>query len=701
MIIIRKVSSEILWNVMLMINKSIAKASFAVPSQLFRGDHRLRIALVGMSYSGKSTLFKNVSSTSIFRSKLTGTHQGYSECRIQIGLDEASLIDLPSIQSLTQLQDDDLVTLKYLLWGDKPPLVSQHEPESPPTPFSPPDVIIQVIDASLLAQQLELTLELSQLGRPLVIALNHMDEAHNKGMHINHQALSKQLGVPVIPIVATMGQGLIELFNAAVEAVRQKHCLLPHPFNKHINDCLKPLSDVLNSPEVHAAFRVSHPFLLYQLAMEDSYFINEMRQHFPEKLPQLLQLRDDAEEKLPRSLADEIHADHHHQAAILFESATRLGAPTNGKDWRYWLDELFLHPQWGLVGSLTVFALVLFVVFEVSGWLDAMTAAKLMTALEGWQPQSTLGVVARAVVDGLVGLIGIVIPYMLPLVLLLEVLEQTGIMHRIAFVVDRGFHHIGLHGGVAVPFLLGLGCNVPAITSAARATTGRERVLASLLITFVPCSARSAVILALAGKYLGGLGIFAIFLLSIIVIAVMGQLLSRRYPESGPGQIQEIPPYALPNWKRAMNNTWSKTSDILTIVTPLLVGGSVVMALLSHFGADEFINTLLIPVSSWWLGLPVVLGVPILFGVLRKELSLLMIYQALGTFEIGLQMDWVQIMTFLVFLTFYVPCVSTFAAMVKTIGRKEALFSIMLSVAVALLVSGLVRWPLEFVQRIF
>jgi len=99
-----------------------------------------------------------------------------------------------------------------------------------------------------------------------------------------------------------------------------------------------------------------------------------------------------------------------------------------------------------------------------------------------------------------------------------------------------------------------------------------------------------------------------------------------------------------------------------------------------------------------WLGVPVVLGVPILFGILRKELSLLMIYQALGTFNIGNHLDWVQIMTFLIFLTFYIPCVSTFAVMLKTIGRKEAFFSISLSVGVALVVSGVIRLPMELLQ---
>ena len=672
----------------------------AVPlrTPLFRGERRLRIALVGLPGGGKTTLFDAVSSTAPHTGELTGTHRVYSECTVQIGFDEASVVDLPSIHSLHHLQGDDPSALKYLLWGDERPPVSVHEQSGPPAPFAPPDLIIQVVDATSLQSHLELTLELSQLGRPIVLALNHMDEAAKKGLYINIRALEKLLGMPVVPTVALMGQGIAQLFSAAVNAARDATCPLPQPPSRHIAESLQPLTAALNRPEIHAALRVPHPMLLMHFAAADRYVEDELGQHFPQLLPEFRALRDTAGLNLPRPLAEELHADRHHRAATLVEAAMRMGSPTDTHGWRYWLDELFLHPQWGLIGSLAVFAAVLFVVFEISGWIDSMTTARLTDVFAGWQPQSTGGVVGRAVLDGLIGLVGIVVPYMVPLVMLLVTLEEAGLMQRIAFVVDRGFHQIGLHGGVAVPFLLGLGCNVPAISGAAKATSGRERVIASVLITFVPCSARSASILAIAGKYLGAAGGCGIFALTLIIIAIMGRVLSRGDRELGPGQVQEIPAYALPRWRVLLIETWARTSDILTIVTPLLVGGSVVLALLNHVGADSLINILLLPVTVWWLGLPLALGVPLLFGVLRKELSLLMIYQALGTQEIGSLLDPVQIVTLLLFLTFYIPCVSTFAVMLKTIGRRDALFSVALSVGTALLVSGLLRMVLRGVQ---
>ncbi len=663
-----------------------------------RGAKRPRVAIVGRAGSGKHSIFRAAAATSTRHERLAGIGPSYEECLVEVGIDQISLVALPAIDGFHHLDDDSRVTLKYLLWGDRWPAIARHEAHQPASAFAAPDVLLMVMDATALERDLELALELMQLGRPMVFALNRMDEARTRRRFLNVRALSAKLGAPVVPTVAHMGIGLADLFTTAVRVAREgaAHSMRPiRSPSPHIEAQLRPIADIARQPDIAAAFAVPDALLTLQLAENDDYFAQELQAHFPGQYAALLAARAAADAALPRPLAEEIHADRHHHAALCYEDVTRPGQEGEQPRWQRWADDLFLHPRWGFAGTLAVFALVLFFVFEVSAFLDGLTVARLIEWAAPWQPADLMGVLARAVLDGFIGLAGIVIPYMIPLVLLLVWLEESGIMHRVAFVVDRGFHRLGLHGGVALPFLMGLGCNVPALAATAAVTHGRDRTVASLLITFLPCSARSAIILAVGGKYLGGFGVFALFMLAPIVVSLVGKLLKRRYPETTPGMIQEIPAYAVPTLRAVLANTWERSRDIVTIVLPLLVAGSVVLALLSHVGADAWINLALTPVTGWWLGLPVVLGVPILFGVLRKELSLLMVFQALGTQELASVLDTTQIATFLVFLTFYVPCVSTFAMMLKLLGRRDALYSVTLSIGVALAVAAAVRWLME------
>lgn len=673
--------------------------SFPLLGPGLRGSRRPRVAIVGRQGSGKHSIFRAAASTSTQHERLAGVGPAYEECSVEVGIDQISLVTLPDIDSFHHLNGDAPVVLKYLLWGDSWPAIAHHEAHQPEIAFAAPDLLLMVMDATALERDLELALELMHLGKPMVFALNRMDEARAKRRFINVRALANKLGAPVVPVVAHMGIGLADLFSTVVRAAREARAGktarpvdAPSP---HIEAQLLAISAIARQPEVAAAFAAPESLLTMQLAENADYFSQELQAHFPEQFAELETARAYADAVLPRPLAEEIHADRHHRAATMFEAVSRPGGEGTPPRWQIWADDLFLHPRWGFIGTLAVFALVLFFVFEVSAFLDELTVARMIAWAEPWQPTDLIGVLARAVLDGFIGLAGIVIPYMLPLVVLLVLLEESGIMHRVAFVVDRGFHRLGLHGGVALPFLMGLGCNVPALAATAAVTRGRDRTVASLLITFLPCSARSAILLALGGKYLGGFGVFALFMLAPIVVSLVGKLLKRRYPETTPGMIQEIPAYAVPTLKAVLSNTWERSRDIVTIVLPLLIAGSIVLALLGHYGADAWINLMLTPITGWWLGLPIALGVPILFGVLRKELSLLMVFQALGTQELAGVMSTTQIATFLVFLTFYVPCVSTFAMMLKLLGRREAMYSVGLSVGVAMAIAAVVRWPME------
>ncbi|MDX8407768.1 MAG: FeoB small GTPase domain-containing protein, partial [Mariprofundaceae bacterium] len=149
---------------------AVVTAQLAGP--FFRGSRRLRIALVGQPNSGKTTLFQAVASTSIDHGRLAGTDRNYQRCTVQMGLDEVELVDLPAVETLQNLQGDDLEGLKYLLWGDARPIISAHESGEPPAPFSRPDMLIHIVDASTLHRHLELTLELIELGLPIVMGLN-------------------------------------------------------------------------------------------------------------------------------------------------------------------------------------------------------------------------------------------------------------------------------------------------------------------------------------------------------------------------------------------------------------------------------------------------------------------------------------------------------------------------------------------------
>jgi ferrous iron transport protein B len=236
-----------------------------------------------------------------------------------------------------------------------------------------------------------------------------------------------------------------------------------------------------------------------------------------------------------------------------------------------------------------------------------------------------------------------------------------------------------------LPLILGYGCSVPAIMATRILESQRDRRLTTALAAFIPCSARTVVIYGLVAAYLGPLWALGVYLLNILVVVALGTVLSRTIRGSSPGLILEIPDLRLPVVRTLLAKTWLSLKEFIVVAWPLLVASSAVLGLLEWLGADRVLNAGLSPLTGL-LGLPMAVGVALVFGVLRKELTLVMLVQSLGLTElaqVAAAMSQAQLVTFTLFVVFYVPCVATIAAMAREVGWRDTAAISGLTVVVA------------------
>jgi ferrous iron transport protein B len=212
----------------------------------------------------------------------------------------------------------------------------------------------------------------------------------------------------------------------------------------------------------------------------------------------------------------------------------------------------------------------------------------------------------------------------------------------------------------------------------------QHRFIVSILATMIPCAARTTIIFALVAFFIGPNAALGIFALNILVVAISGKILSLLfpYPEASLGLILEIPAYQLPPLRNTLKKSWYRVREFIVIAWPILIIGSVLLALMEYGGIEKYINWILSPLTHL-LGLPVSVGTTLIFGLLRKELSMIMLTQALGTTQVLTVMTKTQIMVFTVFVTFYIPCLATIAALWREIGKKGAFLAILFTLSVA------------------
>jgi ferrous iron transport protein B len=622
----------------------------------------------GQPNSGKSTIFNSVAGYRSATANFPGSSTTFLVSHALILGREVEIVDLPGIYSLTSSQKDAGRGETYLF-------------------EEPYDLIVNVLDASRLGRSLELTLQLLELGRPMVVALNMLDEAARGGMEVDHEALSAQLGVPVVPTVGRRGLGLKELFRVALQHAHAGAPPTPIHLDREVEEAMGQASRLLE--EAGIELTVPRRFLAKKLLERDPHFERLVYGRRPELKGRARAIAA-VLQKTHGWSADQVVSGSRHAVAHCIEEA--VVAHTKRKlGWREWADRFLLSPYFGGPLMVAILGLLFWVVFRVGQHLEAPLVEathRLQHGLAQVLPPETLGgTVASGVLTGIAGGVAIVLPYLLPFLVGLAILEDTGYLPRMAYILDNFMHRIGLHGKSVLPLILGYGCSVPAIMSARILPSTRDRRITAVLASFIPCSARTVVIFGLVAAFMGPWWAVFIYLLNLVLVVALGNVLARTMRGAPPGLILEIPELQVPSLRTLAAKTWLTLKEFITIAWPLLVVSSVVLGVLEWAHAAGAINALLAPLTVTLLGLPAAVGMTLVFGILRKELTLVMLVQALGTTQLDMVMSSGQMLTFTLFVVFYVPCVATIAVMAKELGWRDTILISAFTVVVAVVVS--------------
>lgn len=310
-------------------------------------------------------------------------------------------------------------------------------------------------------------------------------------------------------------------------------------------------------------------------------------------------------------------------------------------------------------------------------------------------------IIKNLVIDGVVvgveAVFAIAFPYILTFYIVLALLEDTGYLTRIAFLLDNIMHKFGLHGKSVIPLLASLGCNVPALMGTRILESRKQRLIAAFLIVLIPCSARTSVILGSVAYYVGIQYALTVYSIIMGVIVVSGLLLAKIIPGTSPGLVMEMPPYQLPSFSAVLKKTWIRLKEFVYLALPLIIVGSLVLGVLAYLGALDAIIQPMEPFMANWLGLPSITSITLIYGLLRKEMTiqtLLVISQLkLGITNLGLLLTPVQMIVYAVVVALYFPCLAAFAVLAKEMGLRYAIIVSLVTISLALFLGGVI-WHL-------
>lgn len=636
-------------------------------------DRNLVFALAGNANVGKSVIFNRLTGSNQIIGNWPGKTVERAEGFLSHSGFEIRVVDLPGIYSLSTFSMEELVTRKYIAYGK-------------------PDVVIDVVDASVLERNLYFTLQLIEMEIPLVICLNQVDVAERKGIKIDVKKLQGILGVPIVSTIAVKGIRIKELIEKAVDvALKAKEGNKPiiHiiKYSDDIEKRITKLTKLIASKKIMPEY--SPRWIAIKLLEDDQ----EIKRLVASEHQDIIHASD--------ILAKELSALYKKPcfAVIAMERyavANRVAKSVeilneSKKTILEKLDHIATHKVFGHIISAGVIVFLLLWTFTVGDLLSTL----LSDAFSFFEPVdpivsgSILSILWNGMFGGFVAGITLVIPYVIPFYFVLALIEDSGILTRVAFMMDSFMHKIGLHGKAVIPLILGYGCNVPAIHSCRIMETRRESLLASFTITFAPCAARTIVILGLVATFIGVEWALVLYALDILIIFIFGRLAFKALPGPSTGLIMEIHSFRLPSISVVTKQTWTRTKSIIYMVFPIYIIGSALVQALYSLSILNPINSLMAPLVEEWLGLPTIAATLLIFGVIRKEFILLMLPAIYGTANLTLFLSPVQLLTLAIIGMLYLPCLSTMAILVKEYGWKAGVSISLANLISAVIVGGI------------